>query len=139
MGIKDDVPDDKLLKDLNAHSIHMRFTDVKKMDHAPELSSVSYVIPCPEGTDMEALERRIREIMDSGSWHVRTEYVERRSEKAVDADIRDEIRSLELRGCEISMKIGPFLSPYTLYQALLDITWETAGRYRPVCTEVEYD
>jgi len=139
VGIKDDVPDDKLLKDLNAHSIHMRFTDVKKMDHAPELSSVSYVIPCPEGTDMEALGRRIKEIMDSGSWHVRMEYVKSRSVKSVDADIRDEIMSLELRDREISMKIGPVLPPYTVYQALLGIPWETAGRYKPVCTEVEYD
>jgi hypothetical protein len=77
--------------------------------------------------------------MDSDSWHVRTEYVERRSVKAVDEDIRDEIMSLELRGCDVSMKIGPVLPPYTVYQALLGIPWETAGRYKPVCTEVEYD
>ena len=139
VGIKDDVPDDKLLEKLNEHSIHMRFTDVKQMDHSPELSSVSYVIPCPEGTDMEALGRRIKEIMDSGSWHVRMEYVKSRSVKSVDADIRDQIMLLELRDGELCMTVRPILTPYTVYQALLDIPWETAGRYKPVCTEVEYD
>ena len=137
--IKNDVPDDKLLEELNAHSIHMRFTDVKRMDHAPVLSSVRYMIPCPEGTDMEALGSRIKEIMDSDSWHVRMDFIRNCRERSIDADIRDEIMSLELRGREISMKIGPFLPPYTVYQALLDIPWETAGRYRPVCTEVEYN
>jgi hypothetical protein len=96
------------------------------------------MIPCPEGTDMEALGSRIKEIMDSDSWHVRMDFIRNCSERSIDADIRDEIMSLELRGREISMKVGPFLPPYTLYQALLDIPWETAGRYRPVCTEVEY-
>ena len=136
--IKSDITDDQLLEELNAHSIHMRFTDVKRLDHKPALSYASYMFPCPEGTDMEALRQRIREIMDSDSWRVRMDLIKGCSERSINTEVRDEIMSLELRDRAIFMKIHTVLPPYTVYQALLDIPWETAGRYIPVCTEVEY-
>ena len=137
--VRDDIPDDQLLEKLNANSIHMRFTDVKQLDHRPQLSYAGYVFPCPEGTDTAALQRRIEEIMDSDSWRVRMNFIKGSSERSIDTEIRDEIEALELRGNELFMKIRTILPPYTVYQALLDIPWETAGRYRPVCTGVEYD
>ena len=137
--IKDDITDDQLLEELNAHSIHMRFTDVKSLDHKPELSYAGYVIPYPEGTDTEALGRRIKEIMDSDSWNIRMDYITGNGERFKDAEIRDEIRSLELGDGEICMTIRNILPPYTVYRALLGIPWETAGRYKPVCTGIEYD
>ena len=117
----------------------MRFTDVKQMDHRPDFSYASYVIPYPEGTDAEALEQRIKEIMESDSLEIGLDLITGRNDPSRTTDIRDEIMSLELRDGAICMKIRTILPPYTVYRVLLDIPWETAGRYRPVCTEVEYE
>ena len=139
LKISDELPDEELLERLNANSIHMRFTDIEWVDHQPEDIYMSFSIPCPEDTDEEALKERIAGIMDGDSWPIRMDLLSEDRERTVDADVRNQIRSLELCDHSVCMNIKQGLPPYTVYQNLLEIPWEKAGQYLPVCTDVEYN
>lgn len=138
-AIREEISDEELLQRLNATSLHMTFTAVKWMDHLPVAKTASYRIPCPEGTDEAALAERIRTVMESDSWQIRIEYIRQCVQKLTTADVREQIHSLELKDHALLMTINVSLPHYAIYQNLLDLPWEVAGRYHAVCTAIELE
>ncbi len=138
-AIREEISDEELLGRLNATSLHMTFTAVKWMDHFPVAKTASYRIPCPEGTDEAALAERIRTVMESDSWQIRIEYIRQCVQKLTTADVREQIHSLELKDHALLMTINVALPHYAIYQNLLDLPWEVAGRYHAVCTAIELE
>ena len=139
VGIYEDIPDEELIERLNEQSELIHFTGVSWMDHMPMMKSVSYRIPCPKGTDEAALSERIRDIMESDSWPIKLTIQKNCFERFVDADVRKQIMALELKDHSVCMTIDMALPLYSVYQSLLDIPWEVAGRNVAVCTGMEFE
>ena len=60
------------------------------------------------------------------------------TDHVVEGEIRDKVYHLALRDHALHMKIVPYLYPYTVFQALLDIGWEQAGSFVAERTDYEY-
>ena len=138
-GLAEDIPGDEVIRRLNENTLHMVFTDVRVMDHRPHDFVMSYRMSIPEGTDESVLAERIRCVMESTSWEAKMEIMRDDGPHTVSADVRDRVISIELREHQLFMKLDKTLQVYTVYQALLDIPWETAGRIPAVCTAIDYD
>jgi hypothetical protein len=92
---------------------------------------------CDDREEEAVLAEKIRSVMAGESWEVQINFMYGDSVRTTIADIRSRVFELELRDHEICMKLNANLQPYNVYQALLDIPWETAGLYPAVLTAVD--
>lgn len=76
--------------------------------------------------------------MESETWNYTVEYERHGRAWQKEHDIRADILQLFIKDNKICMKLIPFGSPYLIYQALLGIPWEIAGKYRAERTEVTF-
>ena len=127
-----------LIEAVNAHTANMVATHVNWFDSKPELLSISYRIPLPPGTDEEEITRRIDAVLASETWTAVFTLRTFATDHVVEGEIRDKVYHLALRDHALHMKIVPYLYPYTVFQALLDIGWEQAGSFVAERTDYEY-
>ena len=97
-----------------------------------------YQIPVPEGTDETKLQKTIDAVMEGDTWINTVEYFRDGRPWQKELDMRADILELFLREHKLCMKLNPPASPYPVYQALLGIPWEIAGKYRAERTEVTF-
>lgn len=132
------LPDGELIERINKHTVHMRVFGIRWMEGPVSPLTISYQIPCPEGTDEIELQKTIDTIMESDTWNYTAEYLRGGRPWQKELELRADILQLFLKEHKICMKLNPLASPYPIYQALLGIPWEIAGKYRAERTEVTF-
>ena len=133
------LPDGELIERINEHTVHMQVFGIRWMEGPVRAAAMSYQIPCPEGTDEIKLQKMIDNIMEGDTWEYAAEYFSDGRFWQKELDLRAGIMELFLKKHKICMKLDPFTPPYHIYQALLGIPWEIAGKYRAERTEVMFE
>lgn len=132
------LPDDELIERINKHTVHMQIIGIRWMEGPVRPQAMSYQIPCPEGTDEINLQKTIDTIMESDTWSNTVQYMRDGHSWQKELEMRADILELYVKDHKICMKLIPYASPYLIYQALLGIPWEIAGKYRAERTEVTF-
>lgn len=139
VGLKEAVSDQNLICRLNAHTFHMKIEDVYQMEQQPVIRSIGYRIPCllPDAEKEAEIRSRIQWLLDSEECLL--EYRRDRFSRVKEADARGRIYAISLEDQCLHMHLDPVLSPYSVYQHLLGIGWEEAGKHRAVRTFMEFE
>lgn len=132
------LPDDELIERINKHTDHMRVFGIRWMEGPVSPLTMSYRIPCPEGTDEAELQKTIDTIMESDTWNYTVEYLRDGGPWQKELEMRADVRELSIKEHRICMKVSAMASPYQIYQALLGIPWEIAGKYRAERTQITF-
>lgn len=132
------LPDRELIERINEHTAHMRVFGIRWMEGPVQAAAMQYEIPCPEGTDEIRLQEEMDAIMEKDTWSKAVEFFHDGRPWYKEIDLRAELLELSLKNHKICIKLRSISSPYHVYQALLGISWETAGRYRAERTEVTF-
>lgn len=139
VGLKEPISDEDLIRRLNAHTVHMKIDGVIQTEQQPEVRSIGYRIPCPQldGAQEAEVRSRIQKILDSEEYLL--EYRLNRFTLVKKADVRERIFSISLEDHYLHMHLDSILAPYSLYQHLLGIGWEEAGKHRALRTFMEFE
>ena len=116
----------------------MRVFGIRWMEGPVSPLTMSYQIPCPEGTDEAELQKTIDTIMESDTWNYTVEYLRDGGPWQKELEMRADVRELSIKEHRICMKVSAMASPYQIYQALLGIPWEIAGKYRAERTQITF-
>ena len=137
-AFKEKLPDDELIERINQHTVHMRIFGIRWMEGPVSPLTMRYQIPCPEGTDEIKLQKTIDAIMESDTWYYTVKYLRDGGYWQKEVELRADIRELLIKEHKICMEIRTLASPYQIYQALLGIPWEIAGKYRAERTQIAF-
>ena len=139
IGFFEKLPEDELMERIHQHTVHMKIHRIRWMEGPVKATAFCYEIPCPEGIDESRLAEKIDTIMQGDSWINPLKIYRDGRARVKELDMRENVLELYLQDHKVCMKINTVTSPYYVYQALLDIPWEIAGKYKAVRTEVTFE
>ncbi|MBR3235402.1 MAG: radical SAM protein [Atopobiaceae bacterium] len=129
----------ELLARINEHLVNMHAQSVTWFDHAPHLVSITYQIPSPPDTDLDALAHDVKHVLESTSWEIGIEQSVDGSRRLSIREVRHQVLDLSVDGGELVMQLDPRLPPYAVYENLLGIGWDKAGCHLAVRTNMRYE